>query len=105
MLESNHDDDMLDSGPYPYHLKVRIRSPRGHLSNVACAELAADLAASGTRAFILAHLSEENNRPDLALDETRCSISDPSVTILVAAPDSCVELRAAEIQEAKLCLE
>jgi len=92
VLESNHDVEMLMDGPYPYDLKLRIRSNRGHLSNADSASLAADLAAQGTRAFLLAHLSEENNDPTLALDEAISAISDPSVSVLVASPDRPTEL-------------
>lgn len=92
VLESNHDVDMLMDGPYPYDLKLRIRSNRGHLSNADSACLAADLAATGTRGFLLAHLSEENNDPALALDEAVQAISDPSVWVSVAAPDAPTEL-------------
>ena len=87
VLESNHDVDMLMDGPYPYDLKLRIRSKRGHLSNSDSASFASELAARGTRGFLLAHLSEENNDPALALDEAVSAISDPSVSVLVAAPD------------------
>jgi len=92
VLESNHDVEMLMDGPYPYDLKLRIRSNRGHLSNADSASLAAALAAQGTRAFLLAHLSEENNDPTLALDEAISAISDPSVSVLVASPDRPTEL-------------
>ena len=66
LLESNHDLYMLQTGPYPYYLKQRVRGARGHLSNDDCASLAADLARNGTRRFLLAHLSETNNEPQLA---------------------------------------
>ena len=92
VLESNHDVDMLMQGPYPYDLKQRIRSRRGHLSNKECAALASELAIGGTKAFLLAHLSEENNEPSLALEETERAISDPSVRISVAAPNMPTEL-------------
>ena len=92
VLESNHDVDMLMKGPYPYELKRRIRSNRGHLSNHDSAALAAELAVCGTKAILLAHLSEENNEPTLALEEAVCAISDPCVTVQVAAPDVPVEL-------------
>ncbi|MBQ9994220.1 MAG: MBL fold metallo-hydrolase, partial [Clostridia bacterium] len=65
-IESNHDIDMLASGAYPQYLKHRILSTRGHLSNDACAAELSWLAASGTARFILAHLSRENNLPELA---------------------------------------
>ena len=66
LIESNHDPDMLACGPYPAFLKRRIRGPGGHISNIESAEL---LAAAGRRLrwACLAHLSEQNNDPDLAL--------------------------------------
>ncbi|MBR5451459.1 MAG: MBL fold metallo-hydrolase [Clostridia bacterium] len=66
VLESNHDISMLNSGPYPIELKMRISSKLGHLSNTACASELSALLKSGTTRFILAHLSEENNRPEIA---------------------------------------
>ena len=92
MLESNHDVDMLMDGPYPYDLKLRIRSNRGHLSNADSAALASDLAREGTRAFLLAHVSRENNDCALVLDEALSAISDPSVTVAVASADEPTEL-------------
>ncbi len=68
VIEANHDLDMLMNGSYPWDLKQRIRSPVGHLSNRAAAELIGELAQQGTlKKAILAHLSQQNNRPDLAL--------------------------------------
>ena len=87
VLESNHDPEMLEAGPYPYDLKLRIASRRGHLSNPDCAEFASRLCKSGTKALMLAHLSEENNTPDTAFDACFSSIADDSVTLRVAAPD------------------
>lgn len=92
VLESNHDVQMLMEGPYPYDLKQRIRSRRGHLSNADSALFAAKLARSGTKGFILAHLSRENNDPAIAFDEAHSAISDGSVRILVAAADAPTEL-------------
>jgi phosphoribosyl 1,2-cyclic phosphodiesterase len=92
VLESNHDEQMLEDGPYPYYLKLRIRSSKGHLSNSDSACLASILAENGTRGFILAHLSRENNLPELAYDEAHSAISDPSVKIRIAHPDEPVEL-------------
>ena len=91
VLESNHDPEMLETGPYPYDLKLRIASRRGHLSNPDCAEFASRLCKSGTKALMLAHLSEENNTPDTAYDACCSSIADSSVTLRVAAPDSITE--------------
>ncbi|MDR2360300.1 MAG: MBL fold metallo-hydrolase [Oscillospiraceae bacterium] len=67
-LESNHDSRMLRSGPYPYALKRRIAGDSGHLSNDDAADFAALLAANGTEQISLAHLSHENNAPQIALD-------------------------------------
>lgn len=68
VIESNHDPEMLRTGRYPYPLKQRILSDQGHLSNGACADFLPELARSGTKRFLLAHLSRENNSPALALE-------------------------------------
>lgn len=93
ILESNHDPEMLRTGPYPYELKRRIASRRGHLSNPDSAELAARLCAGGTRALMLAHLSQENNAPEIAYDTCFSAIGDDRVQIAVADPDEITELR------------
>lgn len=65
-LESNHDENMLYTGRYPYPLKKRIASDVGHLSNEACAAELSSFARAGTTRFVLGHLSRENNIPVLA---------------------------------------
>lgn len=65
-VESNHDAEMLKNGPYPAHLKRRIRSELGHLSNDDSARLLEKLVRERVKAVILAHLSEINNTPQLA---------------------------------------
>ena len=67
ILESNFDPGMLQAGPYPYELKRRIAGSRGHLSNDDAGEVAAGLVRDGARQILLAHLSRENNYPELAL--------------------------------------
>lgn len=67
LIESNHDEMMLRSGRYPLALQSRILSNRGHLSNRQCAEAIGQLANRGTKFFMLMHLSEENNDPEIAL--------------------------------------
>lgn len=74
VVESNHDVEMLFKGSYPKFLKERIRGPNGHLSNDEGAELAAHAAAHGTKHFVLAHLSEENNLPELAFAATSIAL-------------------------------
>ena len=71
VLESNHDPLMLEGGRYPRMLKARIAGKNGHLSNDACAETVAALAYNGTEKIVLAHLSEENNTPELAFEASR----------------------------------
>lgn len=66
LLESNYDESMLRSGPYPYLLKQRIASKVGHLSNSDSAREVRLLIESGTRRIILGHLSRENNTPRVA---------------------------------------
>ena len=68
VLESNHDLDMLKVGPYPWVVKQRVLSRTGHLSNHAVSEYLADPEGFDARAryLVLAHLSQENNNPDLA---------------------------------------
>lgn len=66
LIESNHDVCMLKNGPYPYVLKQRILSERGHLSNEACDAALPALVQSGVKYLYLGHLSRENNRPELA---------------------------------------
>lgn len=68
VIESNHDEEMLRSGPYPEDLKRRILSKVGHLSNRACAELLPHLAEKGARNIVLYHLSQENNLPEMAYE-------------------------------------
>lgn len=67
VVESNHDVAMLDAGPYPHLLKQRIRGGLGHLSNRVTSGLLSECAHRGLRGVLLAHLSETNNTPELAI--------------------------------------
>ena len=87
VIESNHDVEMLLMGPYPYTLKRRILAPTGHLSNEKCAELAVFLAENGTKHFVLAHLSKDNNYPPVAEAVTAEALKGFDVTLAVASPD------------------
>lgn len=86
VLECNHDIDMLMEGPYPYILKQRILSRRGHLSNPDCAALAVKLSESGTKHLLLAHLSETNNTPGAAYDEVFGALVGSGVHVEIASP-------------------
>ncbi|MBR1748040.1 MAG: MBL fold metallo-hydrolase [Clostridia bacterium] len=80
VLESNHDKDLLTRGVYPYYLKRRILSDQGHLSNEESALAAYDLIESGAKRIVLAHLSEQNNLPELAYWTTENYLSSKGVT-------------------------
>ncbi len=75
ILEANHDPQMLMDGPYPMPLKQRVRSSQGHLANGDAARFLADLIDSSLQYVVLAHLSETNNQPQLALTRVRRELS------------------------------
>lgn len=89
VLESNHDPEALDCGPYPYYLKQRIAGRYGHLSNGDSARFAVTLAKGGAEQIILAHLSHENNTPAMArfAAETALSAAGTTTTLSVAPHD------------------
>jgi phosphoribosyl 1,2-cyclic phosphodiesterase len=84
VLESNYDEQMLARGPYPAHLKQRIRGARGHLGNGECADFLARCLTTTTGEVWLAHLSQNNNRPALAQAASRSRLgpSGPRVRTL-----------------------
>lgn len=90
VLESNHDVEMLRTGPYPGYLKQRIRGKYGHLSNEECASCVRSLAKAGARRLVLAHLSDKNNNPLTALRCTQRSLSGLDCQLYVA-PRSAME--------------
>ena len=79
LLESNHDIEMLKVGRYPWPLKQRIMSDKGHLCNDMAAKVVAYLAANGTKKFLLGHLSKENNFPELAFQTVKNALTEKSV--------------------------
>lgn len=118
MCETNHDEDWVRSGPYPYALKQRILGDFGHLSNEAGAELAGRAARAGTRTILLAHLSSENNTPARAREVVSRRLSalgvrpEEDITLAVAPRSECGALyrlerggalRAFPAREASLC--
>ena len=100
VIEANHDIDMLRFGNYPYHLKKRILSPCGHLSNDDCANLVSRLCIEGTKYFILAHLSRENNTPAKAYSSVSPALSGSDAKIYVA-PEA--EIFTLEIGGENIC--
>ena len=71
IIESNHDEKMLMDGPYPYILKQRVISDRGHLSNRYTGRFLNKSIGSKTKCIVLAHISENNNTEELALEQVR----------------------------------
>ena len=67
-LESNYDEDMLKTGKYPAYLKKRVAGEYGHLSNLQAVELVEKHASENLKNIYLSHISEDNNRGDIALD-------------------------------------
>ena len=104
VLESNHDPHMLQAGPYPYALKQRVAGPNGHLSNPDCAVFAAFLADNGTRKLVLAHLSEKNNMPALALQQTKNALRGREDCTVCVAPRDCMESPVVLGEEETACL-
>ena len=95
MLESNHDLDMLRDGPYPWSVKQRVMSRVGHLSNLAAAEFLEGEYDGGAAYVVLAHLSENNNLPELARVAAERALGDRisllANKLLLATQDSPLE--------------
>ena len=85
ILEANHDPEMLMNGPYPWPLKKRIQSRRGHLSNQQTKHLLQDLQHRHLQHVILAHLSETNNNPQKVLAEISHAFSHHKPRLTVAS--------------------
>lgn len=91
VLESNHGRDLLKVGPYPWHVKQRVMSRTGHLSNESVSEFLADPEGFDGKArhLVLAHLSEENNNPHVARISAEEALNRRSFSgeLLVASQD------------------
>jgi phosphoribosyl 1,2-cyclic phosphodiesterase len=96
LIESNHDAEMLQNGPYPAFLKRRISSARGHLSNAQTHALLRQLPRE-TSEVVLMHLSETNNRPELALGSALDALSGRKVRLSAAAQDELMVLDVAAL--------
>lgn len=78
-MESNHDIEMLEHGPYPDYLKKRVLSDEGHLSNNASGFYLSKLIGDKTKTVYLMHLSEVNNLPEVALKTVKDTLNDYDV--------------------------
>lgn len=95
IMESNHDIEMLMHGKYPAWLKQRMLSDTGHLSNEASSYYLSKIIGSSTKMIILAHLSEENNTPELALKQIENTFKENNIeftNIITAKPKEKTEL-------------
>lgn len=81
VLESNHDEEMLKMCSYPYHVKLRVLSNLGHLSNEAAGNAIVDLVSKNVKSVLLAHLSRENNFPELAIATIKNILDDNKIII------------------------
>ncbi|MDO4797386.1 MAG: MBL fold metallo-hydrolase [Coriobacteriales bacterium] len=85
-IEANHDPRMLASGPYPAFLKARVAGDTGHLSNDQAAQVLPDLVTSDTETIVALHLSQENNRPSLAVRALAAAVgAEPANTTFTEA--------------------
>lgn len=90
IFESNHDIELLMNNPhYPYQIKQRILGDKGHLSNIQCREYLKKIIGDRTKYIVLAHLSEQNNNPNIALDNLK---DITNIKILVADQNESTEL-------------
>ena len=81
VLESNYDPNMLMMGSYPYALKRRVMSEEGHLSNEDAAKFCIELVKEGTERILLAHLSKENNFPELAYETSKGILAQNNIIV------------------------
>lgn len=95
IMESNHDVNMLMKGKYPYHIKMRILGDKGHLSNKDSANYLSNFIGDNTKHIILAHLSHENNDPEIALNNLKEVLKEKNKNnpdIIVATQEERTEL-------------
>ena len=96
VFESNHDVEKLMNNPnYPHQTKIRILSDRGHLSNESSAYYLTKFIGSKTKKIVLAHLSEQNNDPELALSCLKRELEEHQKTfsnIVIASQKEATEL-------------
>ena len=79
IIESNHDEEMLMEGPYPYILKQRVISDHGHLSNTTTANYLKEIVGNRTKKIVLAHISENNNTPELAVETVKSVLKENGI--------------------------
>ena len=88
VFESNHDRDMLINGKYPWYLKQRILSRQGHISNEESAFALKEGISDNVKRIILAHISQENNHPDILMNTHKKILDGVNVSLSVSSQDS-----------------
>jgi phosphoribosyl 1,2-cyclic phosphodiesterase len=81
VIESNYDEQMLMNGQYPYYLKARIKSDHGHLGNHQTSAFLADIISDNLSHICLAHLSKNNNSPEIALETLQQTFSQRGIVL------------------------
>ncbi len=89
LIESNHDEDMVLIGPYPWPLKRRVLGEFGHMSNDTAGDLISKVVKRGTEIVLLGHLSKENNFPQLAYKTVENILKENSIDV---NPGICLEM-------------
>lgn len=89
LIESNHDEDMVLIGPYPWPLKQRVLGEFGHMSNETAGNLIAKVLAKGSEVVLLGHLSKENNFPQLAYKTVENILNENKIEV---NPGICLDL-------------
>jgi len=95
IMESNHDIELLNNGKYPFELRQRILSDKGHLSNYDSSKYLSDFIGNNTQKIILAHLSEENNTESLAYETLKSRLNKKNIAfndIIIAKQNKNTEL-------------
>lgn len=105
LLEANHDDHLLRSGPYPEPLRRRIAGPAGHLSNWQAGEAAKVLWHEELQAVVLMHLSEVCNRPELARDAVAAALADTGFRGALVVADQHGPLEPVVVRGRQLALD
>ena len=97
IIESNHDEKMLMDGPYPYILKQRVISDKGHLSNRYTGKFLNKTIGINTKYIVLAHLSENNNTEELALEQIEDELKNNSFKTKIIIAKQHIETEMVEI--------
>ena len=97
VIESNHDEKMLMEGPYPYILKQRVISDKGHLSNRYTGKFLNKTIGEKTKVIVLAHISENNNTEELAIEQVKDEIKDNNYQPMIVIAKQHIDTEMVEI--------